>query len=71
MNAEQIRTAYLKFFNDREHATISRAQLVPQNDPLHFLPAAACSHLLAIYLEKTIPRDKNWLILNLVFGLRI
>lgn len=33
MNAQEIRNAYLKFFNSRGHTTIPRALLVPQNDP--------------------------------------
>lgn len=33
MNAQEIRRAYLKFFEDRSHKVIPRALLVPQNDP--------------------------------------
>ena len=33
MNAQDIRRAYLKFFEDRGHKVIPRALLVPQNDP--------------------------------------
>jgi alanyl-tRNA synthetase len=37
MNAQQIRNAYLDFFNQRDHAVVPRALLVPQNDPTtHF-----------------------------------
>jgi alanyl-tRNA synthetase len=33
MTAQEIRSAYLRFFNERGHTTIPRALLVPQNDP--------------------------------------
>lgn len=33
MNAEEIRNAYLKFFEERGHKVVPRALLVPQNDP--------------------------------------
>lgn len=33
MNAQDIRNAYLKFFEDRQHKVIPRALLVPYNDP--------------------------------------
>jgi len=33
MNAQEIRNAYLKFFEDRGHSVISRAPLVLQDDP--------------------------------------
>jgi len=33
MTAQEIRAAYLKFFESRDHTVIPRALLVPQNDP--------------------------------------
>ena len=33
MNTQQIRTAYLKFFNERQHVTIKRAPLILKDDP--------------------------------------
>src|ERR1700758_3487738 len=33
MTAQEIRQAYLKFFEDKGHKVIPRALLVPQNDP--------------------------------------
>lgn len=33
MNAQEIRNAYIKFFEDRGHAAIKRAPLVLENDP--------------------------------------
>ncbi|PID31892.1 alanine--tRNA ligase [Candidatus Saccharibacteria bacterium] len=33
MNTQQIRRAYLQFFQDKGHVVIPRALLVPQNDP--------------------------------------
>jgi alanyl-tRNA synthetase len=33
MNAQQIRSKYLKFFEERGHKVIPRASLVPQDDP--------------------------------------
>lgn len=33
MNAQQIRSEYLKFFNERQHVTIKRAPLILKDDP--------------------------------------
>ncbi len=59
MNAEQIRTAYLKFFNDREHATISRAQLVPQNDPTTLFTGSGMQPLISYLLGEDHPSGQK------------
>lgn len=55
MNAEQIRQAYLKFFEDREHAIIPRAKLVPQNDPTTLFTGSGMQPLLPYLLGEPHP----------------
>ena len=33
MDAQQLREAYVKFFEERGHAHIGSASLIPENDP--------------------------------------
>lgn len=50
MNAQQIRNEYLKFFNEREHAIISRAKLIPFNDPTTLFTGSGMQPLLPYLL---------------------
>jgi alanyl-tRNA synthetase len=50
MNAEQIRSAYLKFFEERGHSAISRAPLVPQNDPTTLFTGSGMQPLISYLL---------------------
>lgn len=50
MNAQQIRNEYLRFFNERNHAIISRAQLTPFNDPTTLFTGSGMQPLLPFLL---------------------
>lgn len=50
MNAQEIRSAYLKFFADRGHAIIPRAKLVPYNDPTTLFTGSGMQPLLPYLL---------------------
>lgn len=50
MNAQEIRNAYLKFFEDRGHIVIPRAKLVPLNDPTTLFTGSGMQPLLPYLL---------------------
>jgi len=50
MNAQQIRNEYLRFFQARDHAIISRAKLVPFNDPTTLFTGSGMQPLLPYLL---------------------
>lgn len=50
MNAQEIRNAYLKFFEDRGHVIIPRAKLVPLNDPTTLFTGSGMQPLLPYLL---------------------
>ena len=56
MNAQQIRNEYLNFFKDRNHVVISRAKLIPQNDPTTLFTGSGMQPLLPYLLGETHPR---------------
>lgn len=55
MNAQQIRNEYLKFFADRGHAVIERANLVPLNDPTTLFTGSGMQPLLPYLLGQSNP----------------
>jgi alanyl-tRNA synthetase len=55
MNAQEIRSAYLKFFEDRGHKVIPRALLVPQNDPTTLFTGSGMQPLVPYLLGETHP----------------
>lgn len=55
MNAEQIRNEYLKFFNERGHTIISRAKLIPYNDPTTLFTGSGMQQLMPYLLGETHP----------------
>ncbi|HSX30592.1 MAG TPA: alanine--tRNA ligase [Candidatus Saccharimonadales bacterium] len=50
MNAQDIRNAYLKFFEERGHKRIPRALLVPQNDPTTLFTGSGMQPLIPYLL---------------------
>ena len=50
MNAQQIRSDYLKFFSERGHAVISRAKLTPFNDPTTLFTGSGMQSLMPYLL---------------------
>lgn len=55
MNAQQIRKAYLEFFEKRGHAVIPRALLVPQNDPTTLFTGSGMQPLVPYLLGEPHP----------------
>ncbi len=55
MTAQEIRNAYLKFFEDRGHKVIPRALLVPQNDPTTLFTGSGMQPLLPYLLGQEHP----------------
>jgi alanyl-tRNA synthetase len=56
MTAQEIRRAYLKFFEDRGHQVIPRALLVPQNDPTTLFTGSGMQPLIPYLLGETHPK---------------
>jgi alanyl-tRNA synthetase len=55
MNAQEIRNAYLKFFEDRGHKIIPRALLVPYNDPTTLFTGSGMQPMIPYLLGETHP----------------
>jgi alanyl-tRNA synthetase len=55
MNAQQIRKAYLDFFEKRGHKVIPRALLVPQNDPTTLFTGSGMQPLIPYLLGEAHP----------------
>ncbi len=55
MTAQQIRNAYLKFFQERGHKIIPRAKLVPDNDPTTLFTGSGMQPLLPYLLGEKHP----------------
>jgi alanyl-tRNA synthetase len=55
MTAQEIRNAYLKFFEDRGHVVIPRAQLVPKDDPTTLFTGSGMQPLLPFLLGQPHP----------------
>lgn len=55
MNAQEIRNAYLKFYEDRGHAVIPRAQLIVQGDPTTLFTSAGMQPLMPYLLGEPNP----------------
>lgn len=55
MNAQEIRKKYLKFMNERGHATIKRAPLKLENDPTTLFTGSGMQPLLPYLLGKSHP----------------
>ncbi len=55
MNAQEIRSEYLKFFKERGHAVIPRAKLVPYNDPTTLFTGSGMQPLIPYLLGEEHP----------------
>jgi alanyl-tRNA synthetase len=55
MTAQEIRKAYLDFYKERGHKIISRALLVPQNDPTTLFTGSGMQPLLPNLLGEPHP----------------
>jgi alanyl-tRNA synthetase len=59
MNAQEIRKAYLQFFEDRGHQVIPRALLVPQNDPSTLFTGSGMQPMIPYLLGETHPKGRR------------
>lgn len=59
MNAQEIRNAYLKFFEDRGHAAIKRAPLVLQGDPTTLFTGSGMQPMIPYLLGDPHPQGKR------------
>ncbi|MDP3443432.1 MAG: alanine--tRNA ligase-related protein, partial [Ignavibacteria bacterium] len=59
MNAQQIRNEYLKFFKERGHEIISRAKLIPQDDPTTLFTGSGMQPLLPFLLGAQHPNGNR------------
>ena len=59
MNTEEIRNAYLKFFEDRGHAVIQRAPLVLTGDPTTLFTGSGMQPMIPYLLGETHPEGKR------------
>ena len=55
MNAQEIRNAYLKFFEERGHAVVSRAPLVLKDDPTTLFTGSGMQPMIPYLLGGTHP----------------
>ncbi len=55
MNTQDIRSAYLKFFEDRGHKVVPRALLVPQNDPSTLFTGSGMQPMIPYLLGEDHP----------------
>lgn len=59
MTAQEIRTAYLEFFQKQGHQVIPRALLVPQNDPTTLFTGSGMQPLIPYLLGETHPKGQR------------
>ena len=59
MNAQEIRSAYIKFFEGRGHSAIPRALLVPQNDPTTLFTGSGMQPLISYLLGEEHPSGQR------------
>lgn len=59
MNVQEIRQAYLKFFEERGHKVIPRALLVPYNDPTTLFTGSGMQPLIPYLLGEKHPDGKR------------
>lgn len=59
MNAQEIRNAYLKFYEDRSHAVIKRAPLVLKDDPTTLFTGSGMQPMIPYLLGEPHPEGKR------------
>ena len=59
MNAQEIRNAYLKFYEDRGHAVIKRAPLVLKDDPTTLFTGSGMQPMIPYLLGEPHPEGKR------------
>ena len=59
MNAQDIRNAYLKYFEERGHAVVQRAPLVLQDDPTTLFTGSGMQPMIPYLLGESHPKGKR------------
>ena len=59
MNAQEIRNAYLKFYEERGHAVVKRAPLVLTDDPTTLFTGSGMQPMIPYLLGQTHPQGKR------------
>ena len=59
MNTEEIRNAYLKFFEDRQHAVVKRAPLVLKDDPTTLFTGSGMQPMIPYLLGQPHPDGRR------------
>ena len=59
MTANELRSKFLKFFESRDHAIISSASLIPENDPTVLFTTAGMHPLVPFLLGQAHPAGKQ------------
>ncbi|HEY0965590.1 MAG TPA: alanine--tRNA ligase [Candidatus Saccharimonadales bacterium] len=59
MNAQEIRNAYIKFFEDRSHVTIKRAPLVLKDDPTTLFTGSGMQPMIPYLLGEPHPQGQR------------
>lgn len=59
MNAQEIRHAYLKFFNERQHAVVDRAPLVSTDDPTTLFTGSGMQPMIPYLLGQPHPEGRR------------
>lgn len=59
MNAQEIRNAYIKFFEDRGHVAIKRAPLVLKDDPTTLFTGSGMQPMIPYLLGEVHPQGKR------------
>lgn len=55
MNSDEVRTAFLKFFEEKEHKVIPSSSLIPRDDPTLLLTTAGMVQIKPYFLGKETP----------------
>lgn len=59
MNAQEIRNAYIKFFEDRGHITVARSPLVLTDDPTTLFTGSGMQPMIPYLLGETHPEGRR------------
>ncbi|HUT68590.1 MAG TPA: alanine--tRNA ligase-related protein, partial [Dehalococcoidales bacterium] len=59
MNSDEIRTAFLKYFEEKEHKVIPSSSLVPKGDPTLLLTSAGMVQVKPYFTGEAVPPNRR------------